>query len=225
MMGLGDFPALRNGGPAAWALGFFAPGALALFLWPTGWVLLSGAALILLAVIANVVAGRAWLKKSDTSFVLGAVVLMLIALYGAFHEFGRYEAWVDFAFLAAAGGLLYAARRLWAFRFARAAALAFAAGLTTDQRLEFADACRTFHRRKIAALSVAGDIFREIAEEALRPNAFVRPAHVRAAQNYSHMLLFGEAKGTKGEGEWFAKQAQKLGRKVLEAQGPRRTLH
>ena len=225
MTTIGDFPKLPGGGPMPWGSAALAAGGLALILLPSGWTLLGVNAFILSAVLWTVVAGRPWLKKSDSSIVLGAVVVMLIALYGGFHEFGRYGPWVNFALVGAAAGLLYAARRLWAFRFARKSALAFAATLATDQRLEFADACRTFHRRRIGALSVAADIFRDVAEEALRPNAFIRPAHVRAVQNYSHMLLFGEAKGTRGEGEWFAKQAQKLGRKLLESQEPDRTLH
>ncbi|HXV73773.1 MAG TPA: hypothetical protein VD713_03495, partial [Sphingomonadales bacterium] len=132
MKGIGDFPELRGGPPAAWGLTALGLGAGALILFPLGWTLLLGTGAILAVLLGNVVAGRGTLRKSDSSIILGAVVLLLIALYGAFREYGRLDPWAHYGLIAAAAGTLYAARRLWAFRFARRAALAFAGSLPTD---------------------------------------------------------------------------------------------
>lgn len=219
------FPKLKGPSPLATGLAAVVASNLALLAAPGALSFLAINAVVLVAALVQVGQGMAVLKRSDSNLLLASVVVTLIALYGAFRTFSGLGAPFAHAFTLVPAGLLYLARRLTAFRFAVREALLYADRLGPEARLEFASACRTAFRKELGALPAAAVIFREIAEHGLEPGAFVTPLHIKAMQNYAHMLLYGEARGVRGEGEWYARKAKQMARKMLRGPGKRQTIH
>lgn len=219
------FPKLRGPSPLATGLAALVAANLALLALPGAVTFLAVNAVVLTAALVQVGHGVGVLKRDDSNLLLASVVVALIALYGAFRAFSGLGMVFAHAFTLVPAGLLYLARRLVAFRFAVREALLYADRLGAEARLEFASACRTAFRKELGALTAAAVVFREIAEDALEPGAFVTPVHIKAMQNYAHMLLYGEAKGVRGEGEWYARKAKQLAKAMLRGPGKRQTVH
>ena len=214
-MGLKEFPKLPGPPPVAWGLTVLVFSVAVLSYFPTAGIFLGLNLINIALILFLIVRGNPWTTREDRVFLLSSVLVILLALYGTYRGFGKLDinyAQVFFLFPAIA---VYFARRFYAFRYAWRLAVDYSDTLGPEGAVEFAELCRTRYRKYLAALSVGAEVYKTVAEEALKKDAEIKPIHIVAMQKYAHMLLYGEAKGLMGEGEWFAKKAHQLSMQML----------
>ena len=219
------FPKLPGPHPVVWGLGMLAVLMTGIFMWPQREVFLALNLAACGAVLAVIIRGHGVLQKGDTSFLLASNLFLILALYGLYRSFGQIDAWMIYGYSALPALLFFLGLKVYAFRYAWQQAIAIADTLEIDNMFDFAEQCRTKFRGEIAALAVAAEVFRTVAEDALKRGSRLRPVHIIAMHKYSHMLLYGEAKGNMGEGEWFAKKADELSKLLLKAEKGPGTIH
>jgi len=176
-------------------------------------------------ILFTVVKARPWLQPVDRNFLLVSSLVILIALFGLYRGFAKLG--IEYAYLSLLfpAVIFYYARRIYAIRYAWATAIDYANTLNLEAMMDFAGKCRGEYRSELAALMVGAEVYRSVAEDALKRGSDVKPVHILAMQNYAHMLLYGEAKGMMGEGEWFAKKAHDLSKKMLGGPAGEATMH
>ncbi|TDI62202.1 MAG: hypothetical protein E2O91_02260 [Alphaproteobacteria bacterium] len=222
---LKDFPKLSGPPPWLWGLGMLSVSALLLFLLPTGEMFLGLNILSVGLILGVVIKAGPWLQTVDRNFLLVSALVILVTLFGLYRGFDKLDN--DYAFLTLLfpAVIFYYARRIYAIRYSWATAIDYAATLGLEGAMEFAGKCRSEYGKELAALMIAAEVYRTVAEDCLKRGAEVRPVHILAMQNYAHMLLYGEAKGVMGEGEWFAKKAHELSKKLLAGPVGEATMH
>ena len=222
---LKDFPKLAGPAPWGWGLGMMAASSTIFYLFPNGEVFLGLNILSVGLILTTVIKAEPWLQPADRNFLLVSALVIIVALFGLFRGFdklGIEYAYLCFLFPAV---IFYYARRIYAIRYAWATAMDYAKTLGLEAMMDFAGKCRSDYGNELGALMIAAEFYRTVAEDALKRGAEVRPIHILAMQNYAHMLLYGEAKGVMGEGEWFAKKAHELSKDLLSAPGEEATVH
>ena len=224
-MGLRPFPKVFGPPPFVWGLAMLVWSAGALAAFPLELTFLAVNAFNLTLVLFLIARGEAFLPRFERNLLLATVVILVMALYGLYQGFDKTGIFMLHLFQVIPAVIFYAARRIYAFRYAWRAAIEYAATLGDEDQLLYADYCRTTYRRRLAALQVAADIYKAIAEEGLIQGMILKPIHIAAMQKYAHMLLYGEAKGLMGEGEWYARKAHELSLSLLEESKIPATVH
>lgn len=224
-MMLKDFPKLSGPPPIIWGLGMLVASGLLLYFYPFQELFLAITIADVAMILVVVVRAGPWLTRHDRNFLLTTTLVILLALYGVFRGFDKLDFVYAYVFLAMPAMVYYYARRIYAIRYAWALAIDYSETLSLEGSMDFAEQCRRKYRKDFAALMVSAEVYKTIAEDGLRRGAEVKAIHIVAMQKYAHMLLYGEAKGLMGEGEWFAKKAHELSKKLLAQPSEEATLH
>jgi len=182
-------------------------------------------ALNVILILAVIVLGKPFVPRPQQSLGLVSTLLLTLALYGFFRGFQNIPPYVLQIFEFFPGLLFYYAyRTLQVFHTFRTA-LDYANGLVPDDQLDFAEAARTDYKKTPGALLTAATIYKTIAEDGLLRAPAVKPYHIIAMQRLGQMMIFNEAQGVSGEGEWYAKKANELSKKLLKYSDTPPTVH
>lgn len=224
-MAFGNFPKLKGPPPIIWAflmLGW-SQGILFLDLGATGFlgINLLNVSLILLTIAL----GQKVVPRFEQNFILISCLFLILGLYGFYRGFDKAEVYILQIGEVFPALVLLFSLRLYRTHYAVKKALEIAGGLIPEEKIGFADQARTTYKKYPGALHAAAEIYKEVAEEGLARYDRVLPIHIVAMQKYGHMLIYDEARGRSGEGEWYAKRAHELSLALLRDSDIPPTIH
>lgn len=176
-------------------------------------------------ILFTVILGKPWVPRFEQNFILVTTLVITLGLYGIFRGFGKIETWFLQIFEFFPAIVFFYSMKLYRSHFAYKKALAMARGLILEEKIEFADNARTEFKKYPGALAAAAKIYKTVAEQGLYEAQEVLPIHIIAMQKYGQMIIFNEARGNQGEGEWFSKKANELSKALLKKSDIPPTVH
>lgn len=210
------FPKMKGPTPFVVATGMLGVSLLVLFLFPGDTVFLGLNFLNIALILATVILGKPYVPRFEQNLTLVATLFITLALYGIFRGYGKIEAYFLQIFEFFPALVLFYSLKLYRGHYAYKKAIALIQDLILEEQIEFADTARTEFKKFPGALEAAAKIYKDIAEEGLLRAPAVNPVHILAMQKYGQMLIFNEARGHSGEGEWYSKKADELSKKLLK---------
>lgn len=176
-------------------------------------------------ILFTVILGKPYVPRFEQNLILVATLGITLGLYGIFRGFGQIETYFLQIFEFFPALVFFYSLKLYRSHFGYKKALAMAQGLILEEKIEFADNARTTFKKYPGALAAAAKIYKAVAEEGLYEANEVLPIHIVAMQKYGQMVIFNEARGNQGEGEWFSKKANELSKTLLKNSNIPPTVH
>ncbi len=219
------FPKMK--GPPAFvpALGMLGVSLLVLFLFPGNTIFLGLNFLNVALILFTVILGKPYVPRFEQNLILVTTLLITLGLYGIFRGFGKIEPYFLQIFEFFPATVFFYALKLYRAHFAFGKAIAMTKGFILEEKIEFADTARTKFKKYPGALEAAAKIYKTVAEEGLYEAREVLPIPIVAMQKYGQMVIFNEAHGAQGEGEFFSKKANELSKALLKKSNIPPTVH
>lgn len=219
------FPKMKGPPPLVPALGMLGVSLGVLFAFPGDTLFLGLNFLNITLILITVILGKPYVPRFEQNFILVTTLILTLGLYGIFRGFGKIDHYFLQIFEFFPATVFFYSIKLYRGHFAYKKALAMTQKLILEERVEFADNARTEFKKYPGALAAAAKIYKTVAEEGLYEAPEVLPIHIIAMQKYGQMVIFNEASGNQGEGEWFAKKANELSKALLKKSDIPPTVH